>query len=109
MPVRLRACQQRGSQEMPRTRVGIDRGAKTAEILEAAEKRLRAGGYEGLAMVGIARDLGLAQAAIYWYFPSKDHLFVATVEHMLRKIFQKKPRQGSTLERILWLTDQFRE
>jgi AcrR family transcriptional regulator len=94
---------------MPRTRPEIDREAKMQEILEAAERRLLNGGYDALSMVGVARELGLAQAAIYWYFPSKDHLFVATLERLLKKIFQKKPNDGTTIERILWLTDQFRQ
>jgi len=48
------------------------------EILALAQARLREGGYEALSVAALARELGLAQNAIYWYFPSKDHLFVAT-------------------------------
>jgi AcrR family transcriptional regulator len=80
-----------------------------SEILDAAEKSLRSGGYEALSMARLARELGLAQAAIYWYFPSKDHLFIAALERMLKNVFAKKPRDGTTLERILWLTDRFRQ
>jgi AcrR family transcriptional regulator len=94
---------------MPRTRNELERDAKVAEILEAAERRLREGGYEALSVAGIARELGLAQNAIYWYFPSKDHLFVAVLGRMLQEIAARKPRgkgAGQT-ERILWFTDQF--
>jgi AcrR family transcriptional regulator len=94
---------------MPKTRPEIDRETKMEEILETSERRLLAGGYEALSMIGVARELGLAQAAIYWYFPSKDHLFIATLERMLKKVFAKKPRDGTTLERILWLTDRFQQ
>ena len=94
---------------MPRTRTDIDRDAKVAEIVEAAERRLRDGGYEGLSVAAIARELGLAQNAIYWYFPSKDHLFVAALEEMLRDIASRKPAhdEAGPVERILWFTDQF--
>lgn len=58
-------------------------------------------------MAGIARDLGLAQAAIYWYFPSRDHLFVAVLSRILEKILSRKRSQE--LDRkasILWFTEQ---
>jgi AcrR family transcriptional regulator len=93
---------------MARTRTELEREAKVAEILEAAERRLREGGYEALSVAAIARELGLAQNAIYWYFPSKDHLFVATLERMLKEIAARKPaRSVGEIERILWFTDQF--
>lgn len=93
---------------MPRTRPELERDAKVAEIVEAAERRLRQGGYEALSVAGIARELGLAQNAIYWYFPSKDHLFVAALERMLREIAARKPaRQAGEVERILWFADEF--
>src|SRR5438034_9380164 len=94
---------------MARTRTELERDEKVGEILEAAELRLRDGGYEALSVTAIARELGLAQNAIYWYFPSKDHLFVAALEGMLRKIGARKPRreEAGPVERILWFTDQF--
>ena len=94
---------------MPRTRTELERGAKVAQIVEAAERRLLEGGYEELSVAAIARELGLAQNAIYWYFPSKDHLFVAALEQILREIAARKPRgeEVDSVERILWFTDQF--
>jgi len=78
------------------------------EILEIAEQRLRKGGYEALSVAAIARQLGIAQNAIYWYFPSKDELFVATLERMLSDIGARKPsKEVAEVERILWFTDQF--
>ncbi len=94
---------------MPRTRSELERDAKVDEIVEAAERRLRGGGYDALSVAGIARELGLAQNAIYWYFPSKDHLFVAALGRMLQEIAARKPRgkEAGPTERILWFTDQF--
>lgn len=93
---------------MPKTRPEQSRDEKVGEIVALAEQRLREGGYEALSVAGIARDLGLAQNAIYWYFPSKDHLFVAALERMLRDISARKPsRSAGEVERILWFTDQF--
>ena len=94
---------------MPRNRQAISRDQKEREIVEAAERRLLKGGYEALSVAAIARELGLAQNAIYWYFPSKDHLFVAAVEGVLREVVARKPSREETdeIERILWFTDQF--
>jgi TetR/AcrR family transcriptional regulator, cholesterol catabolism regulator len=93
---------------VPKTRPAVSRDEKVGEILELAERRLREGGYEALSVSAIARELGLAQNAIYWYFPSKDHLFVATLERMLKEIAARKPsRAAGEVERILWFTDQF--
>lgn len=96
---------------MPQTRPKISRDQKVDEILASAEARLREGGYEALSVAAIARELGLAQNAIYWYFPSKDHLFVAALRRMLRQIADRKPRKEDVdeVERILWFTDQFSE
>jgi AcrR family transcriptional regulator len=91
---------------VPKTRLDVDREQKVAEILEAAERRLREGGYDALSVAAIARDLGIAQNAIYWYFPTKDHLFVAALETMLRHIITAKPKAGSATEKILWFVDQ---
>src|SRR4030088_2291460 len=93
---------------MPKTRPATSRDEKMGAIVEAAERRLREGGYEALSVAAIARELDLAQNAIYWYFPSKDHLFVAALERMLREIAARKPsRAVGEVQRILWFTDQF--
>jgi AcrR family transcriptional regulator len=93
---------------VPKTRVATSRDEKVDEIVEIAERRLREGGYESLSVAAIARELGLAQNAIYWYFPSKDALFVAALERMLREIAARKPsKEVDEVARILWFTDQF--
>jgi AcrR family transcriptional regulator len=95
---------------MAKTRTGLNRDAKVDEILDIAERRLRAGGYGELSVVAIARELGLAQNAVYWYFPSKDHLFVATLERIYRGIVARKPPQRRSLERqVVWFVEQLAE
>src|SRR5215207_3817373 len=95
------------SRGMAKTRTKIGREAKVEEILDLAEQRLREGGYEELSVAALARELGLAQNAIYWYFPSKDHLFVAVQRRMLEDLAARKPRGDvGQRRRILWFTDQ---
>lgn len=92
---------------MPRTRTELERQAKVDEILDAALARLREGGYDALSVVGIARELGVAQNALYWYFPSKDHLFVGALERMLRDIHARKPPPDRALEKkVLFFVEQ---
>src|SRR4051794_38480622 len=93
---------------MPRTRHELERDEKSEEILKAAERRLFDGGFEALSMVGIARELGVAQNAVYWYFPSRAALFVAVLRRVLEGIAARKSRgQTDVTGRILWWTDQF--
>ena len=95
---------------MARTRPELDRDAKVAQILEVAERQLRDGGYGALSVVAIARELDLAQNAVYWYFPSKDHLFVAAVERILRGVVARKPPKTGGVERqVLWFVDRLAE
>jgi AcrR family transcriptional regulator len=93
---------------MPRTRPELKREDKMTEILDAAQRRLCDGGFEALSMIGIARDLGLAQNAIYWYFPSRAELFAAALRGILEGIAARKPRHSTNIvERVLWFTDEF--
>jgi len=95
---------------VPKTRTELDREEKVAEILGAAEARVREGGYAALSVVAISRELGLAQNAVYWYFPTKDHLFVAVLERMLRDIVARKPPHRGGVERqVTWFVDQLAE
>jgi AcrR family transcriptional regulator len=93
---------------VPKTRSTESHDAKSGEILEAAERRLREGGYEALSIAAIARELGVAQNTIYWYFSSKDELFVATLRLILEQIGARKPsKRVGKIGQILWFTDQF--
>src|SRR5260221_14732474 len=93
---------------MPRPRPELNRDEKVGAILAAAEARLLEGGFDALTMAGVARDLGLAQNAIYWYFPSRADLFAATLRRVLQGIASRKPRGGTdVVKRVLWFTDQF--
>ncbi len=94
---------------MPRTRPHLRRDTKVDELVDAAVRRLQDGGYRALSVADIARELGLAQNAIYWYFPSKDHLFVAALQRIVDGILAKKPRGDSVADRIIWFSDRMHE
>jgi AcrR family transcriptional regulator len=94
---------------VPRTRGHLDREQKVGEVLDRAEAQLLGGGYGSLSIAELARELGLAQNAIYWYFPTKDHLFVATVERLMQRVVASKPHGVSLLDKILWFVDRLAE
>src|SRR6266567_4137127 len=93
---------------MPRTRRDVDREAKVAEVLDAAEKQLLEGGFEALSVAGVARQVGVAQNAVYWYFPSRDHLFVAALERILHRAVgaKKPPHDSDPSVMALWFVDR---
>jgi AcrR family transcriptional regulator len=91
---------------VPRTRHDVDREEKVAELVGAAIEHIQRGGYEGLSVAAISRDLGLAQNAVYWYFPTRDHLFVAAVEKMVERMLDDKPSAGSVVDHVIWFVER---
>lgn len=87
---------------MPRNRRDIERDQKVEDVVRSAEAALRAGGFEHLSMSAIARDLGLARGAINWYFPTRDHLFVAALRRMFGEALAKPPRAGGYKRLVAW-------
>ncbi|MSP23757.1 MAG: TetR/AcrR family transcriptional regulator [Myxococcales bacterium] len=62
---------------MPRPRSNIDR-----RILHAARRRFLAAGVDGASLRRIAADARTSIGMIYYYFPTKDELFLAVVEEV---------------------------
>lgn len=73
---------------MPKNRRSIDREQKLTEILECAEELYLKRGFEATTMADLAAGIGIAQNAIYWYFPSKDHLLVAVLERKHERVMK---------------------
>jgi AcrR family transcriptional regulator len=94
---------------MPSARVGIERADKLEEILGAAQRRLLEGGYDYMSVAAVARELGLSQNTIYWYFPSKDDLLAATARRVFESQVASKPSQRNELAKVLWTADRMSE
>ena len=94
---------------MARTRHKIERDDKVAEITTVARRQLLEGGYGALSVAAIARELGVAQNAIYWYFPSRDHLFVAALRDLMAEFPIGKPRAGTVSDRAVWIVNRIAE
>jgi AcrR family transcriptional regulator len=68
---------------MPRNYRHIDRGERVERLVAIASEQFLSLGYTGTTMAQIARLAGLTNAAVYWYFPSKDDALAAVHRRML--------------------------
>jgi len=100
-----------GCQEpVPPNRAKRQRDEKVVEILDLAESQLLDGGYSAMSVAAIARRLGIAANTIYWYFPSKDQLFVDVVERLMRRSVEAKPPHNAGLvKQALYFVDRLSE
>jgi AcrR family transcriptional regulator len=68
-------------------------------ILEAAKQVFSRKGYQATAMVDIAREARLGKATLYYYFPTKDDLYLAVYEAGVRKYYDE-------MMTVLWETPE---
>lgn len=57
-------------------------------IMDAAEARMRAGGYNAVSFRDIANDVGVKSASVHYHFPTKEDLGVALVERYSERVFE---------------------
>jgi AcrR family transcriptional regulator len=62
----------------------VPREQRVGELLGAATELLLARGYAKTRMADIAHAAGVANAALYWYFPSKEHVLAEVWRRALR-------------------------
>ena len=78
---------------------------RRSAIVASAWEVFRDNGFERATMTEITARAGGSKATIYSYFPSKDELFSAAVEHGLREVSEEPFRQlalpGPILDRLL--------
>ncbi|HEX2980136.1 MAG TPA: TetR/AcrR family transcriptional regulator [Anaerolineaceae bacterium] len=66
---------------MPRTKQQTEqiRAESREKILITARRLFAEKGYDGCNVSDIAREAGMSQGNIYWYFPSKKEIFLAVL------------------------------
>jgi AcrR family transcriptional regulator len=73
-------------------------------IVHAARRRFLSDGVEGASLRAIARDARTSIGMIYYYFPTKDDLFLAVVEEiygaLLEDVAGRLARTRPVLERV---------
>ena len=75
------------------------RGRRCEEILDAAVKLFARHGYSGADTQVLADQLGVGKGTLYRYFPSKERLFLAAVDRVMRRL------RASIDERIAGIDD----
>jgi len=58
-----------------------DRKPRTHEILQPAQAAFARHGYKKTTLEDIADRLGMVKSALYYYYPNKQELFIAVIEH----------------------------
>ncbi len=61
---------------------------KETEILEAAEKMVREGGYNGFSFREIAKEVGIKSSSVHYYFATKEDLGAAVVNYYTQKFIK---------------------
>lgn len=56
-------------------------------ILDAAEGRMRAGGYSDVSFRDLATDVSIKSASVHYHFPTKEALGVALVQRYSERVF----------------------
>ena len=73
-------------------------------ILEAAEELFAKRGYSGVGMSVIAETVGLGKSTLFHHFRTKEQLYAASVERVLREVEVELTRQmalgGTAVERL---------
>lgn len=72
--------------EPPRRTLSVRQAQTVDKLTEAASLELRAKGYDGLSVRGVARRAGVAAATAYTYFGSKEHLVTEAYWRRLRTL-----------------------
>jgi AcrR family transcriptional regulator len=84
-----------------------------ARVVHAARRRFSLEGVEGASLRAIARDAGTSIGMIYYYFPTKDDLFLGVVEEiyvaLLDDLERRLARTRPVLERVGLLFERLGE
>lgn len=77
---------------------------KRIKILETAKRRFAHYGMAKTTMAEIAKDLSFSKALLYYYFPDKNSLYAAVLEHVIGEyqmnVIQSIEKAGSVIEGI---------
>jgi AcrR family transcriptional regulator len=98
---------------MPRSKAASEqvRAASRAQILDAAGRVFAARGYFDAKVADIAREAGMSQGSVYWYFASKQDVLKAVLadgfEAVERPLRETAALEGSGREKLEHLIGQY--
>lgn len=68
---------------MPRNNQAVPKTERQAAVLAQAIELFKENGYRATSMAAVGKAVGLAPAAVHWYYPSKDDLFAAALHRII--------------------------
>ncbi|MEU9319957.1 TetR/AcrR family transcriptional regulator [Streptomyces sp. NPDC048295] len=74
---------------MPRNRQQIPKAEREAALVDHAWELFAAQGYRGTSLAEVGRTAGVAANAVRWYFPTKDDLFAAAIDHHFTRVRER--------------------
>lgn len=74
-----------------------DHSDKASQIIDVAQKRFGLYGLEKTSMREIAADLNLTKGSLYYYFPDKEHLYMAVIEKEQKQFIMYLEETVSTI------------
>lgn len=82
----------------------------TAAIMDAAEARIRSGGYTGFSFRDLAGDVGVKSASVHYHFPTKEALAAAVARRYKERFIAEVEQNIATGSTVVeaW-TAGFRE
>lgn len=85
-------------------KVGLERSATRALLLEAAEQLMLEEGYMAVTSRRVGTKAGVRPQLVHYYFPSMDDLFVALFRHRSERGMQQAAAalQGEQPLRVIW-------
>jgi AcrR family transcriptional regulator len=98
---------------MSNTNASQKRTLKEANIIDAAEKTFSAVGYSNTKMEDIAKEAGVSKGTVYFYFDTKENLYMAVTYRALQSLNDSLYRSHSAyksssgLESVLALAETY--
>ncbi len=87
---------------------GYPQTGKQVAILKAAQRRFAQFGHSKVTMDEIAADVGMGKASLYYYYPTKEDLFRAVIDHeqaeflaLMEPILSEESSSAEKLRRYL--------
>jgi AcrR family transcriptional regulator len=77
------------SPKQPRSKTDVLWANRQEEILDAAVQLFAEHGYSDTDTQLLADRLGVGKGTLYRYFPSKEHLFLAAADRVMRRLLQR--------------------
>jgi TetR/AcrR family transcriptional repressor of mexAB-oprM operon len=96
---------------LPRNRRDIPREERLSALLDVAQRLFVDRTFDAVTMAEIARQSGVKSGAVYWYFPTKDHVLAAVMERASAALWRgldELPADVAPADRLVYFLTSLR-